>query len=526
MKRFLLIGLDGAEPTLVERWMGEGRLPNLSAIREKGALLPCASTMPPATFPAWTTCVTGVNPGRHGIIDFTYMPKGEYGIRFTNATHRSAPALWNIVSDAGGRVCVLGVPATYPPEPVNGVMVSGFDSPVCQRIDKSFVYPESAYATATGWPFADFQESSIGEGWHDMAFRKLMDGIVAKEKIACDFLRQEEWDFSMIVFGESDTVSHHFWMFHDSDSPRFQESEHRNAIRDVYVRLDEAVGRLIEAAGDVAVGIVSDHGFGGAGLGVAHVNNWLAEHEYLQYSQAEADSILKRVGLSVVPPSLRGAIFRRLTGVAQKAEGRSRFGGIDWAQTKAWSEELPYFPSVRINLKGREPEGIVSPKDYESTCDEIIDALKSWDVIEDVRHRDDVLSGPHVERAPDLFITFARENGYPISGLRARGGPAYRVIDSAEAVGGKERGMNGVHFPTGIFMTDQATDARETSLLDVAPTVLATMGLAAPEMDGRSLTGAAEDVVKAQNYERSSEEYTPEESAILEERLRGLGYFE
>ena len=93
MARFLLIGLDGAEPSLVERWMDAGRLPNLARLRAAGAYLPCASTTPPATFPAWTTCATGVNPGKHGIFDFTAMREGAYALEFVNSTARGAPAL-------------------------------------------------------------------------------------------------------------------------------------------------------------------------------------------------------------------------------------------------------------------------------------------------------------------------------------------------------------------------------------------------------------------------------------------------
>ena len=159
MPRFLLIGLDGFEPSLAERWMKEGRLPNLSALRARGTYRPLQSTIPPATFPAWTTCVTGVQPGRHGIFDFSEVVPGEYALRFVNSTYRKAPALWNLLSEAGKRVGVLGVPGTYPPEPVNGFMVSGFDSPVATRVAASFVYPASLYPEVRGWRFADFQET-------------------------------------------------------------------------------------------------------------------------------------------------------------------------------------------------------------------------------------------------------------------------------------------------------------------------------------------------------------------------------
>jgi len=245
-------------------------LPNLARLRERGTYVPCASTTPPATFPAWTTCVTGVNPGKHGIFDFTRMREGAYALEFVNSTQREAPALWNILSAAGKRVGVLGVPATYPPEEVNGFMVSGFDSPVCTRVDRSFVRPPEWYEDVKQWRFADFQETGIGPGWHAMALEKLLEGVAVKESAALRLYQRENWDFFMVIFGESDTVAHHFWLFHDPESPRYREG-FENAIAQVYERLDETVGRFLDAAGgDVTVGVVSDHGFGGAGTGVVH----------------------------------------------------------------------------------------------------------------------------------------------------------------------------------------------------------------------------------------------------------------
>ena len=98
MKRFLLIGLDGGELSLLTPWMDAGHLPHLAALRQQGTCQALASTRPPVTFPAWTTCVTGVNPGRHGIFDFTETCPGDYAIRFINQTHRRTPALWNILA--------------------------------------------------------------------------------------------------------------------------------------------------------------------------------------------------------------------------------------------------------------------------------------------------------------------------------------------------------------------------------------------------------------------------------------------
>ena len=526
MGRFLLIGLDGGEPTLTDTWMSEGHLPHLAALRDRGTFMPLASTRPPVTLPAWTTCVTGVNPGRHGIFDFTEMTRGEYGIRFVNQTHRRAPALWNILDTAGKRSCVLGVPGTYPPEPLNGIMVSGFDSPVTTGVDRSFVYPSERYPEVRDWRFADFQEHSIGPGWHDAALKKLLEGIEAKTTMAEALLCEEAWDFFMMVYGEADTVSHHFWLFHDENSPRHRPG-FEDAILQIYKKLDNAVGKLVEAAGpDAVVGVVSDHGFGGAGTGVAHLNNWLAEHGYLHWNSGGRESLIKKTALALTPGSWRGHLFRRFERMAAKAESQARFGGIDWSQSTAWSEELNYFPSIRLNLAGREPEGQVRPEDYEVFVADLCTALESWEPIRRAWPRAALFEGPEVDRAPDIILEMALEGDYSHSCLRsAPGGPAFRRIGPDEALGGKERGMNGTHRDTGILFLSQNTQAASASLADIAPTVLDALNVAGPSMDGSSLLGGAHALSQVAPRNEQSP-YTEEEEAVVAERMRGLGYFE
>ena len=137
--RVLVIGLDGATFDLIEPWKEE--LPNLAGLMEGGAWGRLRSTVPPVTFPAWTSLATGTNPGRHGIFDFTQRVPGAYRVEFVNATFRRQPSVWRHLSKAGRRVGVMGLPAAYPPEAVNGFFISGFDSPVATGIDRSFVHP-------------------------------------------------------------------------------------------------------------------------------------------------------------------------------------------------------------------------------------------------------------------------------------------------------------------------------------------------------------------------------------------------
>lgn len=517
MARFLLIGLDGAEPSLAGPWMDAGRLPHLAALRARGAFLPLASTRPPVTFPAWTTCVTGVNPGRHGVFDFTEITD-QGALRFVNQTHRRAPALWNILDAAGKRSCILGVPGTYPPEPINGVMLSGFDSPVATGIDRSFVQPAARYEAVRDWRFADFQEHHIGPGWHAMALEKLRAGVARKAEIALSLLQEEPWDFFMAVFGESDTVSHHFWLFHDPESPRHRPGFEK-AILEIYQALDDAVGRLVAAAGDdVVVGVVSDHGFGGAGTGVVHINNWLAERGHLRWKPAGRDSLLKRIALCCVPERWRGAVFRRFSGLAAKAEARSRLGRIDWAHTAAWSEELNYFPSIRLNE--------TDPARRKALVSRLCADLETWEVVARAWPREALFHGPAVDHAPDIILELALEGGYSHSCLRSTpGGPAFRRIREDEHLGGKERGMNGTHRDTGVLLLSEKTLVATPSLADIAPTVLAVLGVSGPPMDGRSLLGPCAEA-RPMEHVQPPFAFTAAEEEFMTERMRALGYWE
>ncbi|MEO1271562.1 MAG: alkaline phosphatase family protein, partial [Myxococcota bacterium] len=294
VSRLLLIGLDGLEPSLVQRWIASGDLPHLARLRNTGRWGPLRSTLPCATFPAWTSILTGVNPGQHGVFDFARLISGSYDVEFAGAAIRRRPSLPMLASNSGLRVACVGFPATYPPEPVNGLMIGGFDSPVAVSIDHSFVHPPELAHTLEArfgrYVFADFAETrSWMPGWHRRAARKLLRGLTRRADIAHHLLARERWDLFMVHFGESDTAAHHFWAFHDPRSPRYPghaaTDDLQMVLQQVYMALDAAVGRLCAQVGDQAhVMVVSDHGFGGAGDKVLYLNRWLAQHGWLSFS--------------------------------------------------------------------------------------------------------------------------------------------------------------------------------------------------------------------------------------------------
>lgn len=544
----LILGLDGATWDVAGPAIAAGRLPNLARLRERSHWGVLRSTIPPVTFPAWTTFSTGVNPGRHGIFDFTRREPGSYGVRFVNATFRKAPTVWRRLSDAGRRVCVLGIPGTYPPEPINGCMISGFDTPVTTRADRSFVHPPEwadAVMAAGGFPFADFQEFRIGPGWHQQALARLLEGIEVKTRLALSLLRRERWDCFMLLFGESDTAAHHFWHLHDERSPRFDRALHADvgdALMCVYEALDVAVGRLLDAAGDSHVLVASDHGFGGVGTKTVFLNQWLAATGWQRRQPAAAGAWaarLKQAALAHVPPSFQSRLFRVADGRwASQLESRARFAGIDWVGTRVYSEDLNYFPSLWINLSGREPLGQVAASDYERVRDDLIAALSTWSdpqtgapIVRRAWRREELYEGPYVGFAPDVVLDLATDGGYAYMCMPSQGAaPGEVVRDAPGGAGGKLAGMSGSHRPEGVFALVApglaAGGPGEADIADMGATILAELGVDVPaEFDGTPLGRRPQERVAAGGSPVTPESaYSDAEEREIEARLGALGY--
>lgn len=555
----LILGLDGATLDLVEPWVADGTMPHLGRLMHQGAWGRLASTVPAATFPGWTTFMTGVNPGRHGIFDFTRRDPGTYRVRFINASYRKAPSIWRLLSQAGRRVAVLGLPGTYPPETVNGCMVSGFDTPVTTRADRSFVYPPELAAgieRSGGFPFADFQEFDIGPGWHAKALQSLLSGIEKKTRLSEQLLSRAGWDCFMLLMGESDTVAHHFWGFHDPRSPRHDAREAAtlgSAIRKVYRALDTVLGRLLACQPGARVLVVSDHGFGGAGDTVIYLNRWLAEQGFLAWQQHRVSAALagglRRAAVRMIPERWQARCFRIANGrVANTIETRVRFGGIDWHATRAFAEELNYFPAIWLNVRGRDPMGQVAPENYAQVCQELTDRLLQWrdparstPVVRRVWRRDEVYQGPYVELAPDLILDLETPGNYSYVCLPSYGpsGPSIERLNGAARVSGKLRGMSGSHRPDGLVVLagEGITPGviSGASIADMAPTILSLCGVSVPAgWDGRPLActdGAAPGMVvgagRENEIEPSDEDaYDATEEECLRQRLARLGYLD
>ncbi|MFO0691164.1 MAG: alkaline phosphatase family protein [Myxococcota bacterium] len=584
LRPVLVLALDGASFDVIRPMAEAGELPNLSAWMKEGLAAPLASTAPPVTFPAWSSFMTGLSPGEHGIFDFTQKVPGDYRLRFVNASDRAGRTLFRRVGDAGGRVLVLGLPATHPPEPVAGLLVCGFEAPVASGTDPRSASDPERYrriaAKAGPWMRPELDESAKASDFHERAVATLLARIDRKRDFALAALEDLRTDregrlpdLTVVVFSESDTAGHHYFRDHDPRSPRHDpaaSTERKDALRAVHRRLDQACGALRAAVGpDVRCVVLSDHGMGTASDKIVHLNRFLAEQGLLVRSRplhgalgglgrlaglASTDGLARTardLALAWLPPTIAQLVFRRARGAAALVESRARFGGFDWRRTLAFSEEANTQPGVWINLEGREPEGCVAPADYEATRDRVIAALLAWrlpsgePVVARALRREAVYSGPFVECAPDVVLELALDAGHGLSlvatpwaegGPDGEGIPSVRTLGPAELAGGRGRGMNGTHRGEGIFIdcgaprgagADPGADADPASpaprrLADVAPWLARAMGLAWAA-DGDPRAGRPDGSGTDTNARVA---YDEDEEAMVAERLRALGYLE
>lgn len=557
--RHILIGLDGAGLDLV-RGFGAQALPHLHACMARGAFAALRSVLPPATLPNWTTLLCGVNPGRHGVFDFTL--RDGYRVRFRAGSVRALPTLIAQLDAAGQRCASLFFPGTYPPERLQrGVYISGWDAPVAFEADASFVWPRALFGEicARFGPqrFDDVNEfDADADGWHAQLPAALCRRIDRRVELAQWLLARQSFDLFAIYFGESDTAAHHLWPLHDPRSPRRPAHVNEQAgsgLLEVYRRLDAAVGALIAAAGgaQVEVTVVSDHGSGGASDKVLYLNRALARAGLLQFSRERLAPRLvarsKDLALTRLPPRLRERMFRGFGALLPGwLESRARFGAIDMAHTRVFSDELNYFPALHYNLQGREPAGIVRRSELpalraqiESALHALRDPVTGLPVVERVHARRELFSGPHVDRAPDLLLTLALDRGYSYNLMPSSGAPAeavFRRLDPSEYLGRKGRSLPGSHRERGLFIAAgprvQAVGDLDAAMADVSATMLARMQLtASAPLDGRVLWEALAPASELQPLPGAAASAPPvppsaADDARVEERLRRLGYIE
>lgn len=332
-KKLIVIGLDCATPQFVfDQYRND--LPNLNKLMTEGIYTELESIIPPITVPAWMCMVTGKDPGQLGIYGFRNRKNYSYDrLAIANSSFVKEKTAWDRLSEKGKKVIVMGVPPTYPPKKVNGLMISGFLSP---GTDADYTYPselKKEISDVVGDYIID-----VGQFRTDDK-EKLKDQIFEMSekrfKLASYLLQNKQWDYFMMVAMGPDRIHHGFWKFCDPDHPKFEPGNpFQDVIREYYMYLDSLIGNLVNSIGeDVSIMVVSDHGAKSM-IGGICINEWLIKKGYLTVKNYP-DSITQLDDLE-----------------------------IDWKNTKVWASG-GYYARVFFNVCGREPDGVIPESEYD-----------------------------------------------------------------------------------------------------------------------------------------------------------------
>lgn len=546
--RVVVLGLDGATFTILRPWMEAGYLPNLARLAHQGVHGQLESVVPPYSAPAWVSLVTGKGPGKHGIVDFWRYDPSTDERRLVDASDVGTVAVWDILGEHGRLVGVVNVPLTYPPRPVNGVMVSGMMTP---GEDAPYTHPtelknwlKEVAGDYTADPYTSVDRTST-------FLRRVLYWLERREAAHLRLLESRPFDFFISVIQALDPIQHHFWRVLDESHPRHDDDEARRLrplLLRCYQAVDEVVGhRLGMLDGRTTLLVASDHGFGPVHRRF-NVNRFLLEHGFLAL---EGDTIthplrsrviegIRTAGRMLDVLNLRGRLLdNRQREALRRRLDQSAAPAVDWSRTHAYYTGLTG-QGLYVNLAGREATGIVPPSGpYEEVRDSLIAALVDLrdpdtgePVVSAAYRREEIYAGPRVAQLPDVIFSL-RDRPYLPSERMA----AQAIIEPLppESSGGR-------HHPEGIFLAagpgirwGEVLDGAR--LIDVAPTVLYALGLPVPEdMDGRVLTGVfTQEHLAANPVLQGPPSMTPpaveghidqQTGAIIAERLRALGYLE
>lgn len=549
ISRVLLIGLDGATWDVLRPLADAGRLPNLSRFMQEGSTGVLQSTIPPVTPAAWTSVFTGKNPGKHGIFDFQRIDPQTYQFGTIHAHRHHEKTIWQLAGEQGKRSIVVDVPFTYPPRPLNGLMLTGYGTP--RTAQTRFTYPTDFAArlpnalrseVRVALPQNNFDRSPrFIEEWAE-----IMSG---RRALLQHLISEEAWDFFMFVFSITDNMAHVFWTYADPAHPNYYRNEaegFREAFYHSYEQCDRLVGELMDAAGsETTTLIISDHGFGSI-RPRQYLFQRLLQGGYLHAGASRSDGkqqskqfrdALVRLAVKVYAryPALREGVKRLQPGRRQALKNTLQKAGalpdasiVDYGRSRVILSNFGL--QLWLNEAGRFAKGTVSAGERAAVIDQLaaflladVDAVTGEPIIRNVHLGREVYEGPFVAHCPDLIVEYNN---------------LFNIFGRNKQLNGHTEGG---HTHDGILLAGGRAiatgDLYGARLIDLAPTVLHLLGLPVPpDMDGRVLealfssayrdghpvTFADSPAVASENDEATP--YSDEEDADIREQLRQLGY--
>jgi len=527
--RLCVLGWDSATFDVIDPLIDAGRLPVLADLIDSGVRAPLRSTWPPMTDCAWTSAFTGTNPGKHGIIGSWYRAPGAYECRYFSSRDVKAPALWDL--SEGVRHLAWNVPMTFPARAIDGAMVAGYGAPPGARICEPAELQEGLAQR--------FDVEDLLDRAPHGSLERFLDDLVRGLKVQAEAIvwaaKETGADAVSAVWPQVDRAQHFFWKFRGTAHPL------AGAVERVYEAMDEATGIVTSSFPEADVLVVSDHGAGPL-HGDVNVGGWLVQHGHASFGGSQRKRAIELAWL--LPPPVRRFGRRLAPDLARKAMSAKLTGALapfEWDSTRAF---VGFHGDLWLNLKGREPQGIVDATDAGEVREdlrrellELEDPATGSRVFAGAHARDEIYSGSSAALAPDLMLD-SWSNGYRVAPTR---GPEAELVHSPTPLAGVDESWSSDHRPLGIWVASGPRFGRgvldELSLYDVCATALALLEQPVPtHLDGRVATAALHseflDRHPVTSVERegtragAEETYSDEEAAAVAEHLKDLGYIE
>ena len=513
-RRVLMIALDAAEPTLIEQWMVEGRLPNLARLRADGSYGRLGSSADWLAGSIWPTFHTGTSPGSHGLYHFVQWHKERMDLVRPSADWLPQRVFWREAPMEGRRVIAIDVPSTYPPEPFDGLEISGW-------CNTDLLGPEGSHPPGLfEWARREFGRSRMGGEVYSMqrprVLLRLRDNLIRWTARTCDLalalMDRDAWDLTLVNLTAPHRGGHKLWDTTAARGELSSEEAHalNGALAQVYAACDTAVGRLVSQAGPVTVLVFSLHGMGPNTSRVVLLPEMLDRILSGRSEPCGPPGALQRLR-ALVPNEWRARVKGLLpVSVQDRLTVFWRLGDRDLSSTTAFPLVADLQGYIRINVAGREPDGVVQPgSEYDLLCDEIssglatfVDADSGKPIADEVVRSDRLYpDGPRRADLPDLIVRWCPS---PASAHRAIVSPIHGSIDWPTP-GGHPDGRSGNHRPEGFLLAGGEGIERGAALdgahiVDLAPTVFSLLGLSPrPEW-----TGSAIPLARAPSTRRSA----------------------
>jgi len=500
----VVIGLDVGDGRLIVEWAREGRLPVLGSLIDRGRWRWLDTTADTLHTSAWPSLFTGVPPGEHGVY-YTFQPApGRQGYQKFRGDQYGRPTFWNLLSRGGVRCLVFDAPYTHPEEGSRAAQV--FDWGTWAHYWRPMSRPAQLIRRLDRvrgpYPLG-FQALDIGLEPLDPGILQepLQRSARAKAEATTWLMGETAWDLLLAVFGETHAGAHYLW-----DPSEDARGSGQGRLRALYEEIDRGIGAIRDAAGaDTPLVVLSGDGVDTTRAAWHLLPEVLRRLGYLAEPSAGGSGSgnasaggSSRPSLTgslrdAIPEDLRKALARRIPdSVRYRLASRVQRARIDWSRTRAYCLPTDLEGCVRINLRGREPAGIVAPgEEYRSVCGELAadlarltDAVTGRPVVRSVVLADEAFPGPRRHYLPDLVVLWERSS--PLTGLSSPG--------IGTVAGPSPDGRPGTHSPPGFFLSDGTLDLQgwgeeTTHVCDIAPWLLSRFGVEVPDHMARDLAG-------------------------------------